>query len=208
MATTQLLLARRATPADAELLHRMLSSTQRMARMIDQLLDFTRVRAGGGMPSDPRSFDLTIVIGDVLGEIRISHPRSELVFEQRGSLVGTWDADRLAQLVSNLVSNAVQHGTPNTPVSILADGSHAEQVTLRVSNEGAIPEALAPVVFEPFRGTDYQRDRAAGLGLGLYIAQQIAMVHRGTIELVASDPRRTTFLVTLPRTTSEPSHDD
>jgi signal transduction histidine kinase len=90
-------------------------------------------------------------------------------------------------------------------VVIEADGTSPESIRVMVSNAGAIPPEIAAVVFEPFRGMQHRRERTSGLGLGLYITQQIALVHDGTIELVASDPQRTTFAVTLPRANQKAS---
>jgi signal transduction histidine kinase/DNA-binding response OmpR family regulator len=205
MAATQLLLARDEVGSGGPALQRILASTERMARMIDQLLDFTRVRAGGGIPSDPQPMDFAVVAHEVVGELQDAHPDSDIVFETKGTLAGTWDPDRLAQLVSNLVSNAIEHGRRDIPVLIEADGTRADVIMLRVSNAGAIPVEILPVVFEPFRGRQHKRDKKSGLGLGLYIAQQIALVHGGTIELVTSDLQRTTFAVTLPRTNKKAS---
>jgi signal transduction histidine kinase/DNA-binding response OmpR family regulator len=205
MTATQLLLARGAAGDSGPALQRILSSAERMARMIDQLLDFTRVRAGGGLPSDPRPMDLAAVAHEVIGELQVAHPEREITFAAMGSLVGAWDADRVAQLLSNLVSNAIEHGLPDKPVVIEADGTDPESIAVMVSNAGAIPPEIAPVVFEPFRGMQHRRERKSGLGLGLYIAQQIALVHGGTIELIASDPLRTTFAVTLPRANQKAS---
>lgn len=199
MAATQLLLIRGAAGDNHQALQRILSSAERMARMIDQLLDFTRIRAGGGLPSDPQPMDFAAVVHEVVSELQVAHPEREITFAEMGSLLGAWDADRIAQLLSNLVSNAIEHGHPDTPVVIEADGTAPESIAVTVSNAGAIPPEIAPVVFEPFRGQQHRRSRGSGLGLGLYIAQQIALVHGGTIELVASDPQRTRFAVTLPR---------
>ena len=199
MAATELIVARGANPADAKPLQRILSSTERMARLIDQLLDFTRIRSGGGIPSDPHPMDFATVAEQVIDELRSTHPDRTIAFETKGSLTGTWDADRLAQLLSNLVSNAVQHGDCNAPVLVRADGTRSESIGFAVSNTGGIPQDLVATLFEPFRGMEHKRDRASGLGLGLYIAQQIAVVHDGKIEVVTT-PQRTTFTVTLPRT--------
>jgi signal transduction histidine kinase/DNA-binding response OmpR family regulator len=208
IATAQLLIGRGAGGPDGQALRRILSSGQRMARMIDQLLDFTRVRAGGGIPADPQPMDFATVAHEVIDELRDAYPGHEIVVDKRGALTGTWDADRLAQLLSNLVSNAVQHGRRDAPVRIDADGTTGDAITLAISNAGAIPPDLVPVVFEPFRGGQHRRDRMSGLGLGLYIAQQIALVHGGTIELMTADPQRTTFTVTLPRLNQRIRSDD
>jgi signal transduction histidine kinase/DNA-binding response OmpR family regulator len=199
MATSQLLLARGEAGDSGLALRRILSTTERMARMIDQLLDFTRIRAGGGLPSDPQPMDFAAVAHEVISELQVAHPEREITFAAEGSLLGAWDADRLTQLLSNLVSNAIEHGRPDKPVVIQADGTAPESIAVMVSNAGAVPPEIAPVVFEPFRGMRHRRTQKSGLGLGLYIAQQIALVHGGAIELLASDPQRTTFAVTLPR---------
>jgi len=207
MASAQLMLVRGANPADQAPLLRILSSTERMARMIDQLLDVTRIRAGGGIPCDPMPMDLAEIADEVIAELRSAHPAREITFEAHGSLAGTWDSDRLAQLLSNLVSNAVQHGSPDSAVRVCADGTRGDWVALCVSNAGAIPTALVSSLFEPFRGSEHKREHASGLGLGLYIAKQIALVHGGLIDVVTADPQRTTFTVTLPRVSMKGSED-
>lgn len=198
VATAHLMMARQRDAADVRSLRRILSSSDRMARMIDELLDFTRVRAGGGMPSDPQPMDLETLCKQVIYEIGVANPDAEITFDTRGSLTGVWDEDRLGQLLSNLISNAVHHGSDKR-VEIVADGTVSDTVRVTVANTGAIPQELAANIFEPFRSKRYRHTRASGLGLGLYIARQIALVHGGDIELGESQSNETSFTMTLPR---------
>jgi signal transduction histidine kinase len=210
MATSQMLLTLGPSEADVKPLQRIVASSERMARMIDQLLDFTRIRAGGGMPSDPQPMNWADVAHEVIEESRVAHPHREIVFDADGDLTGTWDGDRLAQVLSNLIANAVEHGASDTAAAIhvTANGTREDALVVTVSNAGPIRAELVPILFEPFRGTDYKRARGSGLGLGLYIAQQIVLVHGGTIDVVTTGPTRTTFAVTLPRSNKRLSPDD
>jgi signal transduction histidine kinase len=179
---------------------RILSSAGRMARMIDQLLDFTRIRLGQGIPLSRSQTDLAEVCRIATDELESTEaPRVEL--RAPGDAVGAWDGDRLTQLVSNLVGNALAHGSRADPVRIEVAASHPDQVVLTVQNSGAIPPEVLPVIFEPFRGTkDRKEDQSSGLGLGLYISQQIVLAHAGSIEVRSSEEGGTCFTVRLPRT--------
>jgi len=118
-----------------------------------------------------------------------------------GDLDGEWDPDRLAQVASNLVDNAMAHGPPDGPVRVTAGGD-AGTVQLTVHNAGpAIPALLQSVLFDPFRrGHDGEEtSRTAGLGLGLYITREIVAGHGGTVEVVSTDAEGSTFRVALPR---------
>jgi len=186
---------------------RILGSADRMSRMIDQILDFTRVRLGGGIPLSRKRFELADICRLVLDELRgegDDEPQAQL--ELRGPTSGEWDEDRLAQLVSNLAGNALQHRSPGTPVLVSIDGSMPDKVTLSVQNRGSVPPDLLPVIFEPLRGRDgRKRQGSSGLGLGLYISQQIALAHGGSIR-VDSEPGadHTRFDVDLPRSPPVP----
>jgi two-component system sensor histidine kinase/response regulator len=189
---------------------RVLSSSQRMQRLIEQLLDYTRVREGQMLPLHVREADLGAVGRAVCAEVENAAPDARLRFSEQGDPEGEWDPDRLAQLLTNLVMNAVKHGAPGGPVEVLLDGREPERVRLSVHNEGEIPAAVRPSMFEPFRGLSEaaQRDgsryeRAGeGLGLGLFIAREIARAHGGEIAVETSTGQGTTFTVTLPRRAS------
>jgi two-component system sensor histidine kinase VicK len=190
-------LEKQATDSTRGVLSRISRSAARMGRMIEQLLDFTRARLGEGIPLSSRPANLGQICSGVLDEFEVHHPR-RIRFEADGSIEGQWDPDRLAQAISNLVSNALEHGAPEGPVDLRLSSANGE-VRMEVSNRGApIPPELRSEIFEPFRrGTPERRSAARGLGLGLYIAREIVRAHSGTIEL-DSGPEKTTFLVRLP----------
>ncbi|MGE0549219.1 MAG: GAF domain-containing protein [Kofleriaceae bacterium] len=198
----QLVLRRASDDQIRRPISRVLSSGERMARMIDQLLDFTRARSGGGIALDRRQFELLRVCKQIVGELEDTNPERAIRLEVVGSTHGWWDPDRLGQVVSNIAGNACQHGAPGTPVHVQIDGTHHDRVVLRVTNAGEIPESVVPVLFEPFRGSHEHREHVSGLGLGLFITQQIILAHGGAIA-VSSSGGETTFVAELPR--GEPS---
>lgn len=178
---------------------RILSSGGRMARMIDQLLDFTRARLGGGIPLVLRDMDLGDVVMQTFGEVELAHPEWNFESQITGSARGTWDADRLAQVFSNLLGNAVQHGSPDAPLVFLLDGSDGRTVRIEIRNKGTIPAELLPTLFDPFRGSQRKRDGTQGLGLGLFITQQIVLAHGGQVRVTSTGQDGTTFTIELPR---------
>jgi signal transduction histidine kinase len=175
---------------------RILRSAQRMARLIADLLDLTRMRLGGEIPLKPVRTDLQRVCEEVVLEIQASHPDAVVRFESRGDVTGAWDADRLAQVVSNLVGNAIEHGG-KTPVTLLAAAT-GERVTLMVHNDGdPIPPHAQAAIFEPLtRGTS---SGVSNIGLGLFIARAIVVAHGGEIRLSSTAESGTTFEMSLPR---------
>lgn len=183
---------------DSRVLKLVVSSGQRMGRMIEQLLDFTRARLGEGIPLQRETIELADVARDVVEEGKASGQGSLLRHTARGDTQGMWDRDRVSQIVSNLVGNALQHGAARGAIDVVVDGTDAQHVTLSVQNEGTIPADLVPVIFNPFRGTLQKRGASRGLGLGLYVARQIALAHGGELT-VATTPVGTTFTLTLPR---------
>jgi signal transduction histidine kinase len=173
-----------------------------MERMIAQLLDITRIRVGGGIPLDLQPVDLADLGRRVIGELERAHPDCTIQLEVLGDVAGSWDRDRLAQLVSNLVGNACQHGLPDAPVQVRADGSQPHRVQLEVRNDGVIPPELLPGIFDAFHVRSSRRgsrEGASGLGLGLYITQQIAVAHGGSIAAESDELQGTRFTVELPR---------
>jgi signal transduction histidine kinase len=183
---------------------RIQSSSQRMARMIQQLLDLARVRAGQ-FELRRQDTDLVSVSTRILEEFQPLEAGRELRLDTRGDTSGQWDVDRLAQVLSNLVGNALRHGTRDVPVVVEMDGqSSARSVRLSVRNGGVIDPALLPELFMPFRTGQERGSGSSGLGLGLHICQQIVCDHGGTISVRSTVDEGTVFDVSLPRTASSP----
>jgi len=200
MTAAQLVLRRQEGEGDrnAKPLARILASGERMMRMIDQLLDLTRARSGGGIPIEPRHADLADLCNQAVGELELMYPDWTIQTEVIGDQSGHWDTDRLLQIISNLVCNAGQHGRAGSSILVQLGGRDPGLVTLRVHNEGAVPEGVLPTLFDPFRGTRSRRD-SRGLGLGLFIVKEIARAHGGDVAVESSEPEGTTFTVRLPR---------
>jgi sigma-B regulation protein RsbU (phosphoserine phosphatase) len=168
-------------------------SVDRMARMIEDLLDYAQGQLGSGIPVFRDQVDMGALVGAVIEELEVAHPGRVIALRADGELTGAWDAARIGQVVSNLVGNALQHGTDPVEVVVADGGDH---VRLAVTNRGeAIDPELVPSLFEPFK----RRQRnAPGLGLGLYIVAEIVRAHGATIE-VASTVDATSFTVCWPR---------
>jgi PAS domain S-box-containing protein len=174
---------------------RLLRSGERMARMIEQILDFTRIRVGKGLPYEPAPTDL----GDVLSRAceDFSGADRAISIQVDGDARGTWDDDRLMQVFSNLLANAIQHSPTGAVVTVRIDGSRVEEVEVVVRNPGTIPPDVVPEIFEPFRqGRD---SSSRGLGLGLFITKEIIIAHGGTIAVSSSEAAGTQFRFALPR---------
>ncbi len=198
------LLSQRALAANDAIATRVLgrieSSSRRMSRMVEQILDLARSRVGEGLEVKPTPMDLCLVLTDVVNELRTAHP-SRSILLRCSSLLGSWDRDRLEQVFSNLIGNAIHHGDVDKPVTVEARQQGAG-VRVEVHNEGPpIPEELRDQLFRPFRrGTrDSRTAKTAGLGLGLYISERIVASHGGGLEVESSAADGTTFSVTLPR---------
>lgn len=191
------LLGRTADPAVLPAAQRILGSTDRMTRLIEQLLDFTSIRLGGGLPLHTRETDLTEICRRVITEATAARPESVIDLHVVGDPTGIWDPDRLWQLLSNLVLNALEHGQHHEPVLLSVHGADRDRVLVRIRNRGGIPRALVPVIFEHVRLPE-QGSARCRISLGLFISREIATAHGGTIDLDAR-PDETTFVVSLPR---------
>jgi signal transduction histidine kinase len=178
-------------------LARICASAERMSRMISQLLDLARVRATGSIPIDRVMTDLRPICEAILVEHEAQAGPGRLGLEIRGDTRGLWDADRLGQIVSNLVGNALNHGTRDGAVRVEIDGSGPSGITLSVRNRGAIPPGILPHVFEAFRGQRTRDGSEEGLGLGLFIVDRLVRAHGGSIR-ARSEGGETTFEVRLP----------
>jgi signal transduction histidine kinase len=179
---------------------RILNSADRMNRMVSDLLDLTRTRLGPGIPVTPKPMDLAPACQQVISELEALHPECELRFESKGDLRGEWDSDRLVQVLSNLVGNAVQYGCDGGVVNVAAQ-EQGEEVVLRVQNMGPrIPESKLRHIFDPMvRHATGDGKNSTGMGLGLYIAREVVTAHSGTISVTSTEKEGTTFTVRIPR---------
>jgi signal transduction histidine kinase len=181
----------------AKILRRMKVSAARMQDMITELLDLTHMRfaPGLGLKRSAKPLHLHELLQRTVEELRSAHGEREIALEGLAACTMTGDGERLLQLFSNLIANAVVHGAAGTRVTVRIVRCDRE-VAVEVHNQGAIPREVLDTLFEPFKRP---RNRAGGLGLGLYIAHQIAQAHGGKIEVQSSEATGTVFTVCLPR---------
>lgn len=187
----------------SEVAARISSSAKAMNGMIGDLLDFSGTVLGGAMPITRAPLDLKKLAEQVAAEAQCVHPQGLLQFEARGDLTGEWDRDRLRQVISNLLANAIHHGGRSGPVGLSITGDD-DAVSIAVQNGGTpIPPDSLPTLFDPLvRGTwnDASIQRAPGsMGLGLYIVNAIVIAHGGAIKATSSAELGTLFSVRLPR---------
>jgi signal transduction histidine kinase len=184
--------------AEVRVLDRILQSSERMSNMVGQLLDLTRTRLAGGIPIERTPAGLRTVVAGAIEELQLVYRDRDIRLEAGGEVDGLWDTDRLAQVVSNLVGNALEHGAPDKPVVVRLSAAD-DIVRLSVHSLGPPipPDALA-MIFDPYRRTTARSGRSKGLGLGLFITQQIVLAHGGRLDCRSTDEDGTTLTVLLP----------
>lgn len=173
-------------------------STDRMGRMIEQVIQVAREHLGGGIPVTLTPGDLGEICREAVDELVTGHPGRDIVLETSGDLEGFWDHDRIVQAMSNLVGNALQHGADPIRVTV-TEASDRQSIESTVSNAGRAPtnDEIA-AMFDPFRATSA---RKGGLGLGLYIVRAIARAHGAQIATSAGpDGEGFRFTIIWPRT--------
>lgn len=185
---------------------RMQASGKRITRMADQLLEVAQIRAGG-MVVNPHGADIADicrrVVDEVCREIATGtpeqQPRTRVTVETQGDTRGRFDSQKVSQIVSHLLFNALLHGTANAPVRIDIDGTAHDRIVVRIANRGTIPFHLLPDIFKPFHLRREIRSARGGLGLGLYVAREIARAHGGLLTVRSTERDGTAFELTLPR---------
>ena len=184
----------------AKIVLRIQSSADRAARMISDLLDFTQARLGGGIRITRRPVDLHEIIRGVLDEIEAAHPGRAIRTRLDGNGHGEWDSDRIAQVVQNVVTNALKYSPQDTVVQLVT-ATERGWVSFSVHNRGApIPAERMPSLFEPLlRGTAEVDRTGRSIGLGLYIVKQIAEAHGGRVLVRSNESEGTIFTILLPR---------
>jgi signal transduction histidine kinase len=186
---------------------RILNSAKRMEQLVGDLLDFTRSRLGGGIPIVRAPMSVERAVHDVVDEILAGDPSRSIRIEARGGESVNWDCSRVSQAIANLLSNAVEHSAPGSPVTVKVKGT-PQEVTVIVHNEGA-PLSAEQIngIFGSMKGAQPDGQKSPGgplghLGLGLYIAERIAYAHGGSIRVESSQSSGTNFAMTLPRATA------
>lgn len=194
------LLPRAADQRQARALERALRNAQKATRIINDLLDVTQARVSGVIATVPSVGDLRALVLEAIDDARATHPpqRIDLDDQVGGPIVGLWDPDRLSQMLTNLMANALTHGDVTRPLRVTLS-STAAAATLAVHNEGPpIPAPLLATIFDPFTRKEQHRHRGGGIGLGLYIVALIVHAHGGEITVSSTPADGTTFTVTLP----------
>jgi PAS domain S-box-containing protein len=169
----------------------------RIQHIVGDLLDLSREREGAGIPVDSKPTDLRAMCRQIIDELEVIARDRTITLDCEADGQGVWDEHRILQAISNLASNAVQHGTTGSPVRMSITGD-AQRAVVEVHNEGTIPSELLPRIFEPFRSRHRHGNRGDGLGLGLFIARAIARAHGGDLEVESSEGA-TMFRLVLPR---------
>ena len=198
LASAQLLKRRSNETAAQEAAARILSSGNHMGRLIEDMLDLARARLAGGIVIKRESTDIKTLVERVVREHQAAAPGHGIDMQCAGDCLGHWDAERIAQVASNLIGNALKHGDAQ-PVVVQVDGTRARDVALTVTNGGTIPPEIVPHLFDPFRAGRLPAGRSEGLGLGLYIVYQIVKAHGGRVDVDSGRDHLTRVRVSVPR---------
>ncbi len=186
---------------------RIFRSAKRVDEIVRDLLDFSTSHLGDGIPVDPYTVDLAEIGHNVVEEVRTFHPDRDIELVCKGNLNGDWDGPRVAQVFSNLISNAIQHGKSDCTIHVVMAGSEKD-VLFEVKNDAdVIPPAKLRMLFDPVKSfairpaSERVKSRVKNLGLGLYVVKEIVHAHEGKISVTSSKKSGVKFSVTLPRLT-------
>lgn len=184
-------------PSQQQALQRLTNSTQLALRLIADLLDFTSARLGRGVQLSLESVDIHTLVAVSVEDLRLAYPSRRIVHEQSGCAVCSASSDRVVQVLGNLVSNAIRHGSADSPITVRTSVED-DRCRISVHNYGEpIRDELMKVMFEPMvRGAD--RRPSEGVGLGLFIVREIVHAHNGTVAVQSNADTGTTFIVEFP----------
>jgi signal transduction histidine kinase len=178
-------------------------SAKEMALMIRELLEYTRTQLGKGIPVKPKACSLLAICREAVEEVRAARPERQFVLEVPEDLAAWVDDARLRQALSNLLNNAVQHGDPESPITLVARAD-GQEIVISVKNLGdPIPGDSLQVIFDPLvqlstRSAAAPEVPPTNLGLGLFIAREVALGHQGTLDVVSDAATGTVFTMRLP----------
>ena len=181
---------------------RIHNAGQRMNKLVNDLLDYTRTNLGANLPVILKDVNLRELCREAIEEQELAHPDCKFELIAEGDFNGRWDDNRMAQVLSNLLGNAAQYGTGSEPIVLRLQPSEAD-ILLCVENMGkVIPPEKINTVFEPLvrlAADDGAQTNGTGLGIGLYIAREIVRAHQGTISVVSNQQSGTVFSIHMPR---------
>lgn len=186
---------------------RMFNSAKRMSKLINDLIDFTRTHLGPGIPIRVKHASLVTVCNEVIDELRTFHPERTIEFHAPHKLDAIFDDSRIAQVLSNLIGNAIQYGNPDSPVTV-GLSNNADDIVIEVRNRGEIiPHDKLQTVFDPMvriaaHANNAENSDSMGrtsLGIGLYISREIVQAHGGKITVTSNASDGTAFILTMPR---------
>jgi signal transduction histidine kinase len=178
-------------------------SAKEMGAMISELLDYSRTQLGKGFPIHPKACSMLVICRDAVEEVRSAHPERQLALEVPEDLAALVDEARLRQALSNLLNNAVQHGDPASPISLTVR-TDGKSMTIEVKNHGEpIPPDALQVIFDPLvqlsaKSAVKPDIPSSNLGLGLFIAREIALGHHGSLDVTSDRENGTAFTMHLP----------
>ena len=182
---------------------RIFNSGHRMNSLVNDLIDYTRTHLGSSLPIKRERTNIVRICHGAVEELRTSHPSRTIEFDTLDELEGQWDEGRIAQVFSNLIGNALQHGAKSEPVLVKIKAV-GDDIVATIQNKGnPIGPEKIPSIFEPLvrfadqEKTDYSE--STSLGIGLYIAREIIHAHGGRIQVESSDTLGTVFSLRLPR---------
>ena len=182
---------------------RLIDSGARMAGLLDELVEFNKIKLGLGFRITTAPQDMAVLINDELNELRAAYPDKQLDLSVSGPTKGEWDGGSLKRVVGNLVVNAIKYGHDTAPIKVVIAGV-ADNICLEVRDKGApMDETTIKELFEPLkRGLATENSTKDSLGLGLFISKQIVSAHGGQID-AHCDEGETVFVVKLPRVSSQ-----
>ncbi len=178
-------------------------SAKEMSGMISELLEYTRTQLGKGIPIKPKVCSLLVICRDAVEEVRSAQPGRQLVLDVPEDLMGLVDHARLRQALSNLLNNAVQHGDPASPITLtVRTEGQAMAIDVKNMGEPISPDSLQ-VIFDPLvqlsaKSAAKPDIPSTNLGLGLFIAREIALGHHGALDVTSDRENGTVFTMRLP----------
>ena len=182
---------------------RILRGGRRIQSILDDLLDYVRSGVEGGIRVSPTDIRMDDLCGRVAREVEAAFAGCRVNLVTCGDMAGCWDEQRVAQAVSNLISNGIKYGAPGAPISVTVDGGDPREVLVKVHNLGSeIPPEKLESLFQPLVRASGSDPTGNSLGLGLFIIREIATAHGGTVEVESSD-EGTSFSLRLPRSSGE-----